>query len=128
MRCPACGYTNNPVAQSNIAKANFKELPDHIQEPLKEIYHFLKKRIPKHYGKLNVDWNKLMCAIEEADHDVIRSSIRSYTDNHYYLEGKDLNYLRVMIINSMNTYNFKKEAELLKYGANPPEIFYDEEE
>jgi hypothetical protein len=43
------------------------------------------------------------------------------------MEGKDFNYLRVMIINGMNTYNVKKEAELLKYGANPPEIKNDKE-
>ena len=128
MRCPACGYTDNPVAQSNISKAIFRQLPDHIQEPLKEIYHFLNKRIPKASGKLNIDWNKLVCVLEEANYDVVRSSIRIYIDNHYYLEGKDLNYLRVMIINGMNQFKMKKESELLKYGANPPEITYDEEE
>jgi hypothetical protein len=127
MKCPACGYTDNPAKMSNEAKAIFKELPKYIQDSLKEIYHYLNKRIPKTYGKLNKDWNKLVCIIDGADHDVVRSSLHTYMNNHYYMEGKDFNYLRVMIINGMNTYNVKKEAELLKYGANPPEIKNDKE-
>tara|TARA_R100000152_G_C6778849_1_gene209889 strand:- start:413 stop:799 length:387 start_codon:yes stop_codon:yes gene_type:complete len=125
MRCPACGYTTHPTAQSREAKLFFKEFPDYIQEPLKELYFFFSKRIPK--DKLNRDWNKLVYAIDVADHDVVRASIGTYKLHEYHLEGKDLGYLKAIINRNNATYKQKKRYELDKYGANPPEINTNEE-
>ena len=128
MKCPACGYTTNRTQQSVTAKSQFKEFPLFVQEPLKELYHWYKKRIPRDIGTLNMSWNKLVSVIADSDLEQVRSAIHTFFYKDYHKEGKSLDYLRMMIVNNKKTWEIRKHAEMLKYGLNPPEVPLNEGE
>ena len=128
MKCPACGYTTNKTQQANQANAIFKGFPGFIQEPIKELYHWFNKRIPANNGTLNFAWNKLVMVIADSDLEQVRAALHQFVTKQYHLEGKSFDYLRVMIINNKNTWELKRETEMLKYGVNPPEVPFNEEE
>jgi len=119
-RCQACGYTTNPTKQKKEVKEYFGDLPSQLQDPLKKIYFYLKKRTQT--DALNRDWVKLVYVVEVTSLDVVTLSVATYMKNEYHKAGKGFNYLRVMILNLTKEYQQKKEAELSRFGSNPPTI------
>ena len=119
-RCQACGYTTNPAKQKTEVKEYFGDLPTSLQDPLKKLYFHFRKTTT--VDKLNHEWNKLIYVVDSTSQDVVRIALATFLKNEYHKQGKNFNYLRVMILNLTKEYKQRKKAELNRFGSNPPII------